>query len=252
MLPPEFLSRPLAHRGLHALANGIAENSRAAVRAAIDHGYGIEIDLQMTADHAAVVFHDYTLERLTGGVGHVRKRTRADLATLRLTGADETVPDFPEILDLVAGRVPLLVELKDQDGKLGENVGALEAAVARDLEGYAGPVAVMSFNPHSVSALQTLAPDLPRGLVTDDFTSDYWDAPETRKEALSRIEDFDRVGASFISHNRQHLNMPAVADLKRRGVPVLCWTVRSAEEETVARRVADNITFEGYFPSPAP
>ena len=248
-MPPEFLSQPIAHRGLHDLSNGIAENSRAAVQAAIDRGYGIEIDLQMTSDDAAVVFHDYGLERLTGGVGRVRSRTRSDLASLKLTGTDETVPDFPEVLALVDGRVPLLVELKDQDGALGDNVGLLEAEVARNLEGYRGPVAVMSFNPHSVSALQTLAPQVPRGLVTDAFDAEYWDAPQDRRDALARIEDFDRVGASFISHNHRHLEMHAVSELKARDVPVLCWTIRSPDEEAAARQIADNITFEGYFPT---
>lgn len=249
MLPPSFLSRPIAHRGLHDPAKGVPENSRAAVRAAIERGYGIEIDLQLTADGAAVVFHDYTLERLTSGVGRVRIRTRADLATLRLRDGDETVPEFAEILALVDGRVPLLVELKDQDGALGEDVGPLEAEVARALEAYSGPVALMSFNPHSVSALQALAPDIPRGLVTDAFLPEHWTAPKPRLQALARIEDFDRVGATFISHNHHFLNMDAVSELKARGTPVLCWTIRSPEEEAVARRVADNITFEGYFPN---
>lgn len=248
MLPRQFLSRPIAHRGLHDAASGVPENSMAAIRAAIEHGYGIEIDLQLTADAAAVVFHDYDLERLTDGVGRVRARTAKDLSTLRLKGSTETIPDFSEVLSLVNGQVPLLVEMKDQDGALGEDVGKLEADVARALEEYSGPVAVMSFNPHSVSAMQTLAPDVPRGLVTEDFRSEEWSATPERRAALSRIEDFDRVGACFISHDHRALDMPAVTALKQRGIPVLCWTIRTPEEEARARRIADNVTFEGYFP----
>jgi glycerophosphoryl diester phosphodiesterase len=248
MLPRQFLSRPIAHRGLHDAASGVPENSMAAIRAAIEHGYGIEIDLQLTADAAAVVFHDYDLERLTDGVGRVRARTAKDLSTLRLKGSTETIPDFSEVLSLVNGQVPLLVEMKDQDGALGEDVGKLEADVARALEEYSGPVAVMSFNPHSVSAMQTLAPDVPRGLVTEDFRSEEWSATPERRAALSRIEDFDRVGACFISHDHRALDMPAVTALKQRGIPVLCWTIRTPEEEARARRLADNVTFEGYFP----
>ena len=247
-LPQEFLARPIAHRGLHDTRDGRVENSRAALQAAIDHGYGIEIDVQLTRDDAAVVFHDYELERLTEGVGRVRTRTVSDLSTLKLKGGNETVPSLREILDLVAGRVPLLVEIKDQDGALGEEVGTLEAAVAKEFDGYSGPLAVMSFNPNSVSAMQALAPEVPRGLVTDAFYADVWNAPRERLEKLAGIVDYDRVGASFISHNRQFLSMPVVSELKSRGVPILCWTIRTPEEEAAARAFADNVTFEGYLP----
>ncbi|MEO1537996.1 MAG: glycerophosphodiester phosphodiesterase family protein [Pseudomonadota bacterium] len=247
MLPSSFLTKPMAHRGFHDLAQGRPENSRAAIEAAIQHGYGIEIDLQLTSDAAAVLFHDHSLERLTTAIGPVRSRTRAELATLRLAGGDEAVPDLPEILSLVAGQVPLLVEIKDQDGALGEDVGILEAEVARNLEGYDGPVALMSFNPHSVAALQKLAPDVPRGLVTDHFLPEVWGVPQERCERLSRLEDFDLVGASFISHNHRYLLSEPVTALKARGVPILCWTIRTVEEERAARQVADNVTFEGYL-----
>ena len=247
-LPRDFLTRPIAHRAFHDVAEGRPENSRAAVQAAVSRGYGIEIDVQLTRDDRAVVFHDYELQRLTDGFGRVRTRMASDLSTLKLKGSFETVPDLPEILSLVSGQVPVLIEIKDQDGALGEDVGPLEAAVAASLDGYSGPVAVMSFNPHSVSAMQALAPSVPRGLVTDAFLPVNWTAPADRLSALSAIVDFDRVGASFISHNHRHLSMPAVADLKARDVPVLCWTIRSPEEEAVARRIADNVTFEGYSP----
>ncbi|MGR3512828.1 MAG: glycerophosphodiester phosphodiesterase family protein [Paracoccaceae bacterium] len=247
MLPNAFLTRPIAHRGLHDVSSGVPENSRAAVLAAVEHGYGIEIDLQLTADDSAVVFHDYSLERLTEGVGPVRQRTQADMATLRLAGGHESVPSFPEVLELVAGRVPLLVELKDQDGALGPEVGPLEAAVADALTSYDGPVAVMSFNPHAMSALQALVPDVPRGLVTDAFLSGVWDLPDARRADLAGIVDFERVGASFISHNHSFLDAAPVSALKARNVPILCWTIRSEHEERVAREIADNITFEGYF-----
>ncbi len=247
MLHNDFLSIPIAHRGLHDKNEGRIENSRAAASAAIARGYGIEIDVQLTSDGAAVVFHDDTVDRLTEGVGPVRNRTRSEFATLKLSGSDETVPSLLEILEIIDGRVPLLVEVKDQDGALGDDVGPLEAAVARDLEGYPGPVAVMSFNPNSISALQSLAPGIPRGLVTDAFDSAHADLPESQLERLRRIEDFDRVGASFVSHNHLHLDMGAIAELKARDVPVLCWTVRSAQEEAIARRIADNVTFEQYL-----
>lgn len=252
-LPPAFLSVPLAHRALHDIAAGRPENSRAAVRAAIEAGYGIEIDVQLSADGEAMVFHDYHLARLTAQSGPVRQRPAQDLAGVTLTGGDEGIPTLPEILALVAGKVPLLIEIKDQDGALGANVGALEQAVGAALVGYPGPVAVMSFNPHAVAAMAWHAPDVARGLVTEAFKAGEWPlVPAATRERLAGIPDFDAVGASFVSHDRTDLGAGSVAALKARGVPVLCWTVRSPEEEAAARRIADNITFEGYAaPFPA-
>ena len=248
MLPVEFLKRPLAHRGFHDVRKGLPENSHAAILAAMERGFGIEIDVQLTADQQALVFHDYALERLTGARGNVRDRTLKDMSTIPLIGGKSGAPSLAEVLGLVAGAVPLLIELKDQDGALGENVGALEAAVAHALDGYKGPVAVMSFNPHAVSAMQTLAPDVPRGLTTETFASGHWKADATRLAELSAIVDYDRVGACFISHNRRHLGSKRVAELKARGANILCWTVTSPEEEADARKVAENITFERYLP----
>ena len=247
MLPEVFLTVPLAHRALHDVTQGRPENSRAAALLAIEHGYGIEIDVQLTSDGRAVVFHDDTLDRLSEGVGPVRRRTLRDLQTLRLRGSREVVPELGEFLALVDGQVPLLVEIKDQDGALGPDVGELEAAVAQALDGYDGPVAVMSFNPHSVAAMQTLLPDVPRGLVTEAFRPGTWPVPEERLAALRPIPDFDRVGACFISHDRRDLEAAPVQEIKGRGYPILCWTVRSPEQEAEARRVADNVTFEGYL-----
>lgn len=248
-LPPEFLRRPLAHRGLHARAAGTVENSRAAARAAIVAGYGIEIDVQRAADGEAMVFHDQPLNRLTGATGLISEHTAAALAAITLTGTDETVPTLAEILALVAGAAPLLIEVKDQDGALGPDTGALEARVGALLAGYPGPAAVMSFNPHSVAALAAAAPDRPRGLTSCAFESPDWCLPDYRRAELAGLADFDRVGATFLSHDHRDLANPAVGRLKSAGVAVLCWTVRSPAEEAAARRVADNVTFEGYRPA---
>lgn len=246
-LPDGFLRRPLAHRALHDIARGRPENSRAAVRAAVAAGYGIEIDLQLCADGQAVVFHDYDLSRLTGQRGALRQVTAEQAAGIALTGGDgECIPGFAEILALVAGRVPLLVELKDQDGGMGPDIGALEAAAARALAEYGGPVAVMSFNPHSVAEMARLAPGLPRGLVTSAYDPADWPLPAATCDRLRAIPDFDRSGAAFISHEAADLARPRVQELRSAGVPVLCWTVRSPEAEAAARKLADNITFEGY------
>jgi glycerophosphoryl diester phosphodiesterase len=246
-LPVAFIARPIAHRALHDKTQGRPENSIAAIRAAIAAGYGIELDVQLSADGQAMVFHDYDLDRLTGEKGALAQRAAAELGKITLRHASEGIPTLPEVLAVVAGRVPLLIEIKDQDGACGPNVGPLERATAAALRGYEGPVAVMSFNPHSVASFAQAAPDVPRGLTVggpDDST--YYALSERRRAELSNIEDFDRVGASFISHDYRLLDRPAVTRLKQRGIPILCWTIRSAEAEAEARKIADNVTFEGY------
>lgn len=247
-LPPEFLSLPLSHRGLHDAAEGRPENSRAAFMAAIAAGYGIELDVQVSADGVAMVFHDYTLDRLTHETGAVRLHTAAGLREISLRHGNETIPDLPEILALVDGRVPVLIEIKDQDGEMGPDVGPLETAVAHALEHYGGPVAVMSFNPHAVERLQMLRGHTPRGLVTSAFTAEDWDLPVAVRNRLRDIPDYQRLEASFISHEAEDLGRRRVAELKKDGADILCWTIRSPEAEKKARKVADNITFEGYLP----
>ncbi|MEL6520713.1 MAG: glycerophosphodiester phosphodiesterase family protein [Pseudomonadota bacterium] len=246
-LPKAFLDRPIAHRGYHDPAAGRIENSRAAVQAAVDAGYGIEIDLQLSSDGHAMVFHDDVLDRLTSETGPIVQRTAADLGSIKLRGADETIPSFKDILALVSGKAPLLVEIKDQDGAMGPSVGALERAAIEALTRYDGPVALMSFNPHSVAALADLAPELPRGLTTCDYEPVFWPMlTEERRTELRQIPDFERTGSAFISHQASDLAAPRVQELKAQGVPVLCWTIRSSSSEAEARQVADNITFEGY------
>jgi glycerophosphoryl diester phosphodiesterase len=251
-LPAGFLRLPLAHRALHDLAAGVPENSRAAIRAAIAAGYGIEIDLQLSADGQAMVFHDHDLDRLTAETGLVHARSAAALAQIPLAGGNgETVPTLAEVLALVAGRVPLLIELKDQSDNGGDT--ALATATARALAVYAGPVAVMSFSPVLVAAMARLAPDVPRGLTTGTFDPvDYAPIPADICARLRGIPDYAATGSSFISHELCDLTRDRVLALKSEGAAILCWTVKSPADEVLARQVADNITFEGYLaPLPA-
>ncbi len=247
-LPDGFLRAPIAHRALHDVRSGRAENSLSSIEAAIAAGYGIEIDLQLTSDGQAAVFHDYDLGRLTEASGAVRLRTMAELQQIPLRGgAGDHIPSLSEVLACVDGRVPVLVEIKDMDGAMGKNVGPLEQAAAVALTAYNGPVAVMSFNPNSTGEMARLAPNLPRGLVTDPFEPDDWPIPATVCADLREIPDFERTGSSFVSHMVQDLHRPRLRDLKDQGVPILCWTVRTPEIEAAARQIADNVTFEGYM-----
>lgn len=247
MLHPDFLRLPIAHRGLHG--PDAPENSRAAFEAAIAAGYGIELDVQPAGDGRAMVFHDDDLARLCDVPGLIRETRPGDLAALRLAGGDQAIPTLASVLELVAGRVPLLIEIKDQDGRLGGNIGDLQDRVAADLAGYEGPVAVMSFNPVTVAAFGAVAPGIARGLTSCGYGADEWPMLDTEMRArLADLGDFDRAGACFISHDKADLDSDAVARLAQRGVPVLCWTIRSPAEEQAARRIAGGITFEHYLP----
>lgn len=247
-LPASFFARPITHRALHDRKAGRVENSLASVAAAVAAGYGIEVDVQLTADGQAMVFHDDELDRLTGKTGPVRDRTRATLETIPLTDDSGTIPALETVLKLVDGQVPLLIEIKDQDGAMGPNVGPLEQATCAALEDYTGDVALMSFNPHSVAACATLAPHIPRGITTSSYLAPFWpEVPAATRDRLRAIPDYDRTGACFISHEATDLDRPRVAALKAQGAHILCWTIRSANAEADARRIVDNVTFEGYL-----
>jgi glycerophosphoryl diester phosphodiesterase len=246
-LPAEFLSVPLAHRGYHDAANGLPENSLSAFGAAIAAGYGIELDVQLTADEQAMVFHDDTLDRMTGKTGAVLDYGSAELSAIGLRNSDDLIPTLPQVLALVAGRVPLLIEIKELLDTMQDTSGRLESAVAKALDGYQGPVAVMSFNPHCMAHMARLAPRVPRGITTEDYDPEAcFPIPPDVCAKLRGIPDYDRTGCSFISHKATDLARPRVAELKTQGAAVLCWTIRSPEAAAKARQIADNITFEGY------
>ena len=150
--------RPIAHRGLHDAAGGVIENSASAVTAAMGKGYAIEVDLQCAAGHMPVVFHDATLDRLTAETGPVAVRDVETLRTISLKGSSDHILSLPDLLERVGGYVPLVLEVKStwaRDGKF-------EANIARTLEPYAGPVAVMSFDPYAIAAFREAAPNLAR------------------------------------------------------------------------------------------
>lgn len=247
-LPASFFARPITHRALHDRKAGRVENSLKSIEAAIAANYGIEMDVQLTSDGHAMVFHDDLLDRLTSETGPVRNKTRVELETIPLIDDGGTIPALDTVLALVAGRVPLLIEIKDQDGAMGPNVGQLEQATCKALKDYQGDVALMSFNPHSVAACATLAPNIPRGITTSSYRAQFWpEVPESTRDTLRGIPDYDRVGACFISHEASDLNSPRVADLKSQGAHIFTWTIRSAKEEADARAIVDNVTFEGYL-----
>lgn len=249
-LPATFLDRPITHRGLHDLGRGVVENSPSAFEAAIEAGFGIELDVQLSSDAQPMVFHDYDMARLTGQSGAIQTRNADVIRAMRLSGSTDTIFDLRTVLELIAGRVPLLIELKDQDGAMGPNIGSLEHAVASALHGYEGDAAVMSFNPYSTTMMAKLAPDRPCGLVTSSYEPDKWMPLSTKTcDHLRDIPDYATSGSCFISHEVTDLARPRVAELKKQGATILCWTVKSQEQADAALNIAQNITFEGFIPT---
>ncbi|MEO1640789.1 MAG: glycerophosphodiester phosphodiesterase family protein [Pseudomonadota bacterium] len=247
-LPASFLTKPIAHRAFHDRKAGRVENSLKSIQAALAAGYGIELDVQLTRDGQAMVFHDDMLDRLTAEAGPVKARTRAELESIALSDDGGTIPALETVLETVAGQVPLLIEIKDQDGAMGPDVGPLEEATCAALADYTGDVALMSFNPHSVAKCAEHAPDVPRGIVTSSYLAQFWpEVPEHVRNVLRDIPDYARTGACFISHEARDLDRPRVAELKAQGATILTWTIRSSEQEAAARRIVDNVTFEGYL-----
>ena len=246
-LDPAFLKTPIAHRALHDASKGIFENCRSAIIAAIEHGYAIEIDLQLSADGRAMVFHDDTLDRLTDQRGDVSDYTAAELSRIKVGSGQDVIEPLEDILRLIDGRVPLLIELKDQSRQLSQTDGRLEQATIDALSLYHGPVAVMSFNPYMIATMAKLSSDLPLGLTTGSFMDPTWGIDAERIAHLSQIADFDPTRYSFVSHFALELTAPCIQTLKEQGAAIFTWTIRSPEAEAVARQTVDNITFEGYL-----
>ena len=222
---------PFAHRGLHG--RGRIENSMGAFEAAIARGHGIELDVQMSSDAHAMVFHDAQLDRLTAETGLVAERTAAELQRIALKGSGETIPTLADALDLVAGRAPLLIEVKAPDRK----AAALCLSVLRALEGYRGPVGVMSFNPEVGRWFSLHGPRVTRGLVVSE-AGKRWRGYVERRLALWRARP------DFLAYDVRDLPSRFAARARRRGVPVFTWTCRDAEQVKRARRHADQIIYE--------
>lgn len=248
-MSPDYWARPFAHRGLHSA--GIAENSIAAIGAAVDAGYAIEIDVQPSSDGEAMVFHDYQLDRLTGEAGRFDGRTADDLRSIELSGGGGMIPTLAEALELIGGRVPLLIEIKDQSESFVRTDGALEGRVCELVEkaGHIDTCAVMSFNPFSAAHVRACLPNLARGVVSYDYEHEHDAAvPAEHRADLAALRWFEEAGADFVSYGAASLPTPRTDALREAGVPVFCWTIRSPEQAEQALKHCDQITFEGYRP----
>ncbi|MGO1052566.1 glycerophosphodiester phosphodiesterase family protein [Crossiella sp. CA198] len=241
-LPKWLTAVPIAHRGLYDLATGIPENSLPAFEAALRQGFPCELDVRFSADDHLVVSHDADLPRLTGVPGPVRAKTAAQLAALRLNGTDHGIPRLTEVLDLVDGRVPLLIETKHAH-PLDDR--GIEAALLRQLRGYRGEVAVHSFDPVAVFRLRRLGVRVPLGQISGLLPSAD---PVSRFLGRSLLGNFV-TRPDFLSLELAALPSRAATYWRDRGRPLLAWPVGSAAQARRAQQLADNIIFSGFVPS---
>jgi glycerophosphoryl diester phosphodiesterase len=245
---PWLTARPIAHRGLHDLASGVIENSLCAAQAAIEGSFAIECDVQLSADEEALVFHDFTLERLTGESGRVDARKASELASIGLTGSRDTIPTLTGFLDIIGGRTPLVIEVKsrfDGDLRLARRTAEI-IAQRRDQ-----PIVLKSFDPVVVAALRELAPGFARGIVAMNAYSypDYDHLSAGQKHALANLLHFEQSRPDFLSW--KVVDLPSAAPFlcrKALGLPLMSWTVRTPQERAHAAEHADQMVFEGFRP----
>jgi glycerophosphoryl diester phosphodiesterase len=223
---------PFAHRGLHGGA--LLENSGGAIAAAAERGFGVELDVQLSRDGEAMVFHDYELDRLTEGRGPVAALTAAELQAVPLRLCGEAMPRLAEALSIVGGRVPLLIEIKSPDGR----VDRLCSAVAGVLAGYEGPVAIMSFNPQVGAWFARHAAPVLRGLVVTES------GRRGPRGLIQRPLALRWAKADFLAYDVRDLPSRFAGAARRRGLPVYTWTVRSESDRARAAAHADQIIFE--------
>ena len=228
-------ARPIAHRGYHDLNRTRWENTLSAFDAAASRGFAIECDVHLAADGTPVVFHDSELERLTGIKGNVFERTAAQLSALAIGGTGDRIPTLADMLRLVAGRVPLVIELK---GIAGKDDG-LVAAVGAALRAYDGKAAIMSFDHWLVRRFAADAPGIPAGLTA------YGTRPADLEAHFSMLAH----PIDFVSFGWFDLPNPFIATIRAKlGLPVITWTVRDEDGIAGTRAHADQMTFEGFDP----
>lgn len=238
----DLLSCDYAHRGLWS--DTVPENSLAAFELACRAGYGIELDIQLSKDKKVVVFHDYTLERMCGIKKRVCDLTLAELKTIRLAGTDQTIPSFAEVLNLVDGRVPILVELK------GESTDtSLCPIAARMLDDYRGTFCIESFNPMLLSWFKNYRPRYARGQLVTDLLKEKKKGNFFLNLALSGMLLNFLSRPDFIAIDKKYqakLSFKICTGLF--GAKAFVWTVRAGKEYVFARKSGKHTIFEKIRP----
>lgn len=215
-----------------------------AFRAAVDGGFGIELDIRLSKDGKLVVFHDDTLDRVCGREGKVIDFTAEELATFKLSGTDDGIPLFSDVLALVDGKIPILVEIKENAGD-----STVSHAACEMLKAYKGEFIIESFNPMSLKVVKEEYPEISRGILSHR----YYEYEKSRKPLFFLLQSLllnFLCRPAFIAYDHRHADAFGLRFVRAFfKVPTIAWTVRSAEEEKVARKNGfDGIIFENYLP----
>lgn len=232
-----------AHRGLHR--QGVPENSLAAFRAAVDHGYGAELDVHLLKDGNLAVIHDSDLKRVTGREGRIEDLTTEDLKDHPLMGTDQTIPTFREVLDVFGGKTPLIIELKPAG-----NCAALCEAACKAMEGYEGEWCMESFDPRCVYWLRKNRPDIIRGQLAEnsirlkDYGISLWLRVILTLNLANYVTRPDFIAYRY--HDRNNLSNWLCRKLW--GIQGVSWTLTTPEEHRSAVQEGWIPIFEKYEP----
>jgi len=236
---PWYLRQPIIHRGLHNIHDGVVEHSRTAVERAIAAGLPLEVDIDSSSDHVNFVFHDRHLDNLTDGSGELRRMKARDIRACSLIKTrGEPIMLLEELLDLVRGRVPLMIEYKSRECSITR--GVREAA--RILDRYDGVYGIQSFNPFILEWYRENRPTVPRGLLTTDL-----DTLQSREQYMIGFLR-KRMYPDFCSHQCRQLNNWSFQWVIELQVPIIAFTVRDNEDWNASRKFADNMYFEFIEP----
>ena len=238
----KFKNVKYAHRGLHNSER--AENSLSAFAAAKEMGFGIELDVRLSRDGELVVFHDDNLSRMTGKEGKVIDYTAAELADMRICGTNDGIPTFKQVMELIDGAVPLLIEIKNDVSESGVAEKFLEV-----IEEYRGDFIVESFNPLALKRVRQARPDILRGILSCEYNEDKFKGKLLYK-MLRKLNVNFMMRPDFIAYSKEGYAEKNLRFIRKRfGTALIAWTVRSEEEEREAiSHGFDTVIFENYIP----
>ena len=239
----KYKSVKYAHRGLHD--SDKAENSLSAFAAAKELGFGIELDVRLSKDGELMVFHDDNLSRMAGKEGKVIDFTAEELANMKLAGTNDGIPTLRQVLDLIDGAIPLLIEIKMS----GDESGVAEKFI-EVIDGYKGDFIVESFNPVALKTVKKLRPDIMRGILSAEYMKNPKHKGKLLYRLLQNLQLNFLMRPDFVAYEKDGYRVPNLRFIRRNfDTPLIAWTIKSKEEELAAiGHGFDTVIFEGYIP----
>ena len=241
-----LVHRPIAHRGLHNEKRGLVENCESSFAAALDHGFSIETDIQLTKDGEAVVFHDDQVSRVLHGQGKVKDLTLAELKAMTYKQGKDRIQTLNELLEQVDGQTTLVIEIKS----LWDDDFSLTDRAVKVLSQYDGPFALMSFDPDLIARVAAIAFPMVRGITADRVIDPYYQPlPVAKRIAMREMWHVPQSRPHFVSFDFHQLPFAPITEIKAAGHPIITWTIENEADAEQARRYSDQITFENFIPA---